>query len=107
MFASYSSHNFPVLAGPRLAVNQKFLLVCLCPPGPPFYIILKGLSACTLEPLRKDKKIRGPMVLTRPTDPRSLDDAQTIPVHLILLYVSSKDQGSVLFFLYQFYSIIF
>ena len=29
-------------------------------------------------------------------DPRSLDDAQTIPVHLILLYVSSKDQGSVL-----------
>jgi len=28
------------------------------------------------------------------TDPRSLDDAQTIPVHLILLYVSSKNQGS-------------
>ena len=58
MFASYSSHNFPVLPGPRLAVNQKILLVCLCPPGPPFYIILKGLSACTLEPLRKDKDQR-------------------------------------------------
>ena len=56
MFASHSSHIIPVLAGPRLAVNQKNLLVCLCPQGPPFYIILKGLSACTLEPLRKDKQ---------------------------------------------------